>query len=328
MQDQQAILIIDRDPISLVQLRSILDRSGYRTICAQKASIGLSIAQTCRPSLALVDYATVGSEGLVHHGCAFTSDTPTIFLTDSPQPHIRTLVYQAGGIDYMSKPIVAQEVLAKVRANLPANLHPHTADGSLPQHVAISLGPLCQKDDYLLQVVSLDQTDLYLFADLTSCQDARSSILTRIQLYMARNVSAQIGAGQLFNLLDHILSDTQPAGIPAMLIRLDRGQGHLELICAGMGPALVVGPCSLMRFVGGEGSPMGLGTSAQAYTGSIWKHDRIFAYSHPVDRQLLASFASSHMGLPICRATEAIRAELTCGGSILEQEAALLGIQV
>lgn len=328
MQDQQAILVIDRDPVSLVQLRSILDRSGYRTICAEKASIGISIAQTCKPSLALVDYATAGSEGLVHHGSALTSGTPTIFLTDSPQPHIRTMVYQAGGIDYMSKPIVGQEVIAKVRANLPADLHPRTADGLLPQHIALSLGPLCQKDDYLIQVVSLDQTDLYLFADLTSCQDTKPSILTRIQLYMARNVSPQIGAGQLFNLLDHILSDTQPAGIPAMIMRLDKGQGHLELICAGLGPAVVVGPCSQIRFLGGQDSPMGLGTSAKAWTGSIWQHDRIFAYSHPVDTQLLASSASSHMGLPICRATEAIRADLACGGSILEQEAALLGIQV
>jgi CheY-like chemotaxis protein len=113
------ILLVDDRPENLVALSAILDRPDYRVVTAMSGEEALRVALKERFSVALIDIAMPGMNGLevaVHlKELERSRDIPIIFVTafgDDPEEIHRA--YSAGGADYLVKPLDAEIVRKKV----------------------------------------------------------------------------------------------------------------------------------------------------------------------------------------------------------------------
>ena len=113
------ILLVDDRPENLLSLKAILERPDYRLVSATSGQEALALALRERFSLALIDVAMPGMNGLevaVHlKELERSRDIPIIFVTafgNDPQEIHRA--YAAGGADYLVKPLDPEIVRKKV----------------------------------------------------------------------------------------------------------------------------------------------------------------------------------------------------------------------
>jgi len=129
------ILLVDDRPENLLSLKAILERPDYRLVTARSGDEALSLALRERFSVALIDIAMPGMDGLevaVHmKELQRSRDVPIIFITafgEDPQEIHRA--YSAGGADYLVKPLDAEIVRKKVAVFVELSRRRH---GALPK---------------------------------------------------------------------------------------------------------------------------------------------------------------------------------------------------
>jgi CheY-like chemotaxis protein len=113
------ILLVDDRPENLLSLEAILAQPGYRLVSARSGEEALAYALREQFSVALVDVAMPGMNGLevaVHLKALERSrDIPIIFITAfGHDPEEIHRAYSAGGADYLVKPLDAEIVRKKV----------------------------------------------------------------------------------------------------------------------------------------------------------------------------------------------------------------------
>jgi sigma-B regulation protein RsbU (phosphoserine phosphatase) len=116
------ILIVDDTPANLRLLSQMLAEQGYRVRPVPDGPLALAAAQAEPPDLILLDIRMPEMDG--YEVCerlkldAQTRDIPIIFISalDATQDKVRA--FSAGGVDYVTKPFQAQEVLARVETHL------------------------------------------------------------------------------------------------------------------------------------------------------------------------------------------------------------------
>ena len=120
------ILVVDDVPANLDVLVEALDREGYNVLVASNGTTALEVAAYARPDLILLDVMMPGIDGFetcrrlqADHNL---EDTPVIFLT--ARDDIEGIVegFEAGGLDYITKPFKKEEVLLRVRTHLERTL--------------------------------------------------------------------------------------------------------------------------------------------------------------------------------------------------------------
>ena len=116
------ILIVDDTLENLELLETILETEGYTARCAPNGKIALMLAANMPPDLILMDLTMPEMDGL--EACKRIKELPecrnipTIFISGHmSQQHIDACS-EAGGIDYICKPLDIDEVLLKVRTLL------------------------------------------------------------------------------------------------------------------------------------------------------------------------------------------------------------------
>jgi len=116
------ILIVDDTPENLTVLRQILHEQGYRVRPALSGEIALKTIQADRPDLILLDIVMPGMDG--YEVCAelkadkTTRDIPVIFISALKEIEDKMRAFSKGGVDYISKPFQAEEILARVKTHL------------------------------------------------------------------------------------------------------------------------------------------------------------------------------------------------------------------
>ncbi len=116
------ILIVDDTPENLTVLRQMLTEHGYRVRPALSGEIALKAVQTDIPDLILLDVMMPGMDG--YEMCnrlkaeAQTSDIPVLFISALNETEDKVRGFKAGGVDYITKPFNAREVLARVETHL------------------------------------------------------------------------------------------------------------------------------------------------------------------------------------------------------------------
>ncbi|MBD2326566.1 SpoIIE family protein phosphatase [Alkalinema sp. FACHB-956] len=116
------ILIIDDDPFILILLNKILREEGYDITTAASGEEGLIQAKTIQPALIICDWVMTGIEGI--EVCQTIKQDPQlaaaffILLTNRSESHDLITGLDAGADDFLSKPIAAGELKARVRAGL------------------------------------------------------------------------------------------------------------------------------------------------------------------------------------------------------------------
>ncbi|GLK91904.1 response regulator [Pseudomonas turukhanskensis] len=120
--DQGIVLIVDDTPDNLALLSDALDRAGYMVLVALDGASALERMQRRRPDVVLLDAMMPGLDGF--ETCrrikaqAELADIPVLFMTALCDSEHVVEGFAAGGIDYVTKPIRPDEVLARVAAHL------------------------------------------------------------------------------------------------------------------------------------------------------------------------------------------------------------------
>jgi len=120
--DKPVILIVDDTPVNLGVVVNSLENLGYRLLIAQGGIEGLQRAAFVKPDLILLDVMMPELDGF--EVCrrlksnADTSDIPVIFMTALTESDHKIAGFEAGGIDYLTKPMQIDEVIARVGTHL------------------------------------------------------------------------------------------------------------------------------------------------------------------------------------------------------------------
>jgi DNA-binding response OmpR family regulator/DNA-binding CsgD family transcriptional regulator len=116
------VLIVDDVPDNLSVLHDALDESGYTVLVATNGESALQRAQQALPDVVLLDAMMPGMDGFevarrlkAHRE---TAHIPVIFMTGLTETEHVVAAFAAGGVDYVTKPIRAQEVLARMTVHM------------------------------------------------------------------------------------------------------------------------------------------------------------------------------------------------------------------
>jgi len=116
------VLIVDDVPDNLSLLHDALDASGYTVLVATNGESALQRAAQALPDVVLLDALMPGMDGFeVARRLKSNPETariPIIFMTGLTETEHVVAAFQAGGVDYVTKPIRAQEVLARMAVHV------------------------------------------------------------------------------------------------------------------------------------------------------------------------------------------------------------------
>jgi len=121
-QSPATILIIDDEPVQLRAIVAELNTLGFETLIARDGADGLRKAESGGPDLILLDILMPGWDG--YETCRrlkaspATRAIPVIFLTTLCETAQKLEGFEAGCVDYITKPFDQREVLARVSAHL------------------------------------------------------------------------------------------------------------------------------------------------------------------------------------------------------------------
>ncbi|MGD1918006.1 MAG: EAL domain-containing protein [Pleurocapsa sp.] len=128
----QTILIVDDTPNILQLLFNYLNNVGYKILIAQNGKKALKVAEAMQPDLIILDVMMPELDGFAT--CRYlktnssTKDIPIIFMTALAQPEEKVQGLMLGAVDYITKPIEEQELLARIQTHLSLqSLHQHLA---------------------------------------------------------------------------------------------------------------------------------------------------------------------------------------------------------
>jgi PAS domain S-box-containing protein len=116
------ILIVDDNPANLGVLTHALAAHGVRILVAQQGESGLQIARRAQPDLILLDVQLPGMDGFA--ACRSlkddpsTAEIPVLFMTVRMEAADKLAGFQAGAVDYVTKPFHEAEMLARVTTHL------------------------------------------------------------------------------------------------------------------------------------------------------------------------------------------------------------------
>src|SRR4051812_42174809 len=113
------ILLLDADTSLCATLRDKLGHEGYSTLSAHDGLRGLELARMARPDLIILEAELPQLDGFaVCRILRFESDVPIMMLTAIQDESDRVRGLDLGADDYVIKPFLPDELLARVRALL------------------------------------------------------------------------------------------------------------------------------------------------------------------------------------------------------------------
>jgi signal transduction histidine kinase len=116
------ILAVDDDRINLRIIGGILRHEGYEIGEAASGEQALEVYATFQPNLVLLDVMMPGIDGFAT--CRTLKKTygdkcaPVIFVTAKSEADDVVMGFDAGGVDYLTKPFRPKEVVARIRTHL------------------------------------------------------------------------------------------------------------------------------------------------------------------------------------------------------------------
>jgi DNA-binding NarL/FixJ family response regulator len=115
-------LVVDDSPETLRLLTDALDSAGMTVMVALDGAAAMRIVDQITPDIVLLDAVMPGIDGF--ETCrrlkreAALSNVPVIFMTGLAETEHIVRGLEAGGVDYVTKPIAIEEMLARIRVHL------------------------------------------------------------------------------------------------------------------------------------------------------------------------------------------------------------------
>jgi phosphoserine phosphatase RsbU/P len=122
MNSSPKILIIDDDVTSTLFLSGLLRSEGFTIITASNGPEGRMLATAEQPHLILLDFHMPGENGI--QAChkklldPYIAHIPVIFISGDSDSESKVACFDAGGVDYITKPYELKEVIARIKTHL------------------------------------------------------------------------------------------------------------------------------------------------------------------------------------------------------------------
>lgn len=161
------ILVIDDAPESLQRLPSTLREQGWRISVATTGRQGFHRAQALSPDIILLDVQMPGMDGFAT--CRLLQESPrthgipVIFLTAVGDDVQRLKGLQNGGSDYVVKPFLPAEIVARIRIHLQRS-SPRPVASSAEPMVLLSQGEITLRS--AMRLISENLADLPPLVDI------------------------------------------------------------------------------------------------------------------------------------------------------------------
>jgi DNA-binding NarL/FixJ family response regulator len=120
--DSKLVMLVDDVPDNLKMLSDALDQAGYMVVVAMDGASAIERLDYVVPDIVLMDAVMPGMDGfetcrrLKQHRLG--GHVPVVFMTGLTDPSDVVRGFQAGGVDYVTKPIETDVVLARLEAHL------------------------------------------------------------------------------------------------------------------------------------------------------------------------------------------------------------------
>ena len=116
------VLVVDDVPENLSLLHDALDEAGHTVLVATNGEAALQRAAQALPDIVLLDAMMPGMDGFEVarrlKASPATAHIPIIFMTGLTETEHLVAALEAGGVDYVTKPIKPKEVLARMGVHL------------------------------------------------------------------------------------------------------------------------------------------------------------------------------------------------------------------
>jgi len=273
MQRQQRsplVFVVDDDPTTVITIRGLMKRAGFRTASAGNAADALRGIREQHPDLILLDVN-------LPDGCGFdvcrrlgseasAVTTPVLFISANQDTSSVIKGFACGGVDYITKPIVGAEVIARVRTHLRlrqayeklAELHAERVQQlasaqrdlmplpkDLPEaRFQVSLRQVLTAGGDFYDVIPAggDVVD-YLVADASGHNLAASLWTATLKALAAEYAGPLNSPLEIVHAINSSLCRILPpaAFFTLIYMRLNHATGQLSMVNAGHPPAIVTG---------------------------------------------------------------------------------------
>jgi len=119
---RDTVLVVDDVPGTLGLLNETLEAGGYTVLLAQSASFALAIVERIIPDIILIDAIMPEMDGfelcrIMKRNVALAG-VPIIFMTGLTESEHVVRGFEVGGVDYVTKPVAPNEVIARIGVHL------------------------------------------------------------------------------------------------------------------------------------------------------------------------------------------------------------------
>jgi DNA-binding NarL/FixJ family response regulator len=118
----KTVMVVDDVPANVDVVLGLLHESGYRVLVADSGFRGIEQLELELPDLILLDLMMPGMDGI--ETClqikmrAAWKHIPIVMMTAADELSKKLAAFEAGSVDFLTKPIQPEEVLARVRTHL------------------------------------------------------------------------------------------------------------------------------------------------------------------------------------------------------------------
>ena len=120
--DAPVVLIVDDVPDNVAPLHDALDEAGYTVLVALDGEAAIRRARQALPDVVLLDAVMPGLDGFEVarrlKADPATAHIPILFMTGLTETEHLVAALEAGGVDYVTKPIKPREVMARMGVHL------------------------------------------------------------------------------------------------------------------------------------------------------------------------------------------------------------------
>jgi phosphoserine phosphatase RsbU/P len=369
MKAAPSILIVDDTPSNVELVQAVLAAEGFRTMEAADGAAAVALCHRDPPDLILLDVVMPGESGF--ETCArlksdpATDDIPIIFLSSLDDVQHKVTGLKIGGADYISKPVDAREMLARVRVHLRVR----ERNRALVEEHRRRLAELQQAQQSILvtpeecaqascgvyyrplEDVSGDFFDVipiapgvfaYFVADVSghgvSASFLTAAVKALLRQYAGPVFSPEDAMRGVDSVMRQMLGEEQY--LTACYARLNRRTRQLSVISAGHPPLILVNRAGRAEILETDSEPLGVFSSTvlQRKELRVVPGDRFFLYSDGLIESLpgagrqsgiaqLVEAAVRHRVAPVREAPARIAHELRPDSQAIADDLVLMAVE-
>ncbi|SPF55398.1 Serine phosphatase RsbU, regulator of sigma subunit [Candidatus Sulfopaludibacter sp. SbA4] len=369
MKAAPAILIVDDTPFNVELLQAVLAAEGFRTLEAGDGPTAVEICHRDPPDLVLLDVVMPGESGF--ETCArlksdpATDDIPIIFLSALDDVQNKVTGLKAGGVDYISKPVDAREMLARVRVHLRmrernralveehrrrlAELHSAQqailvgAEECAEAACGVYFRPLEDVSGDFFDVIPIAPGVFAYFVADVSGHGVSASFLTAAVKALLRQYAGPVFSPEdamrgVDSVMRQMLGEEQY--LTACYARLNRQTRQLSVISAGHPPLILVDRAGHAEILQTDSEPLGVFSSTvlQRKELQVAPGDRFFLYSDGLIESLpggarqsglarLVEACIDHRAAPLAEAPTRIARQLRPDAQAITDDLVLMAVE-